>query len=317
MGISDLTLCLRALADPARLRLLALCADAPVPVSDLASALGASEPTVSRHLKALAAVGLVRRARRGQFVEYSLVTDGPYGVLVVEALRFVPQDDPALHRAQRRLLRRVAKSSAQPSEVASTLSPRLAGKESARVDAALAATILAGAGAGSRPRAADSWGLVIGVCPVQTLAALGARHGRLLVTVSGVAQRTAQRRRLADAGLDAQVVLRGDAAALLQGERVTTAFIDATGESGPASMDADLRWARSLLAGPGRCWLLADYDALEASQSGGGRPPPLELRARLEQQGYVAERIHPVEADGLHRLLVEASLRSVARVQAA
>jgi hypothetical protein len=103
----------------------------------------------------------------------------------------------------------------------------------------------------------------------------------------------------------------------LHGERIATAFIDATGEAGPASMDADLRWARSLLAGSGRCWLLADYDALEAGSAGGGLAPPLELRARLEQQGYVAERIHPVEADGLHRLLVEASLRSVARVQAA
>ena len=108
MAISDLTQCLSALADPARLRLLALCAAVPVPVSDLAAALGASEPTISRHLKALASVGLVRRARRGQFVEYSLVTDGPFGVLVVEALRFVPQDDPALHRAQRRLLQRAA-----------------------------------------------------------------------------------------------------------------------------------------------------------------------------------------------------------------
>ena len=316
MAISDLTQCLRALADPARLRLLALCAAAPVPVSDLAAALGASEPTVSRHLKALAAVGLVRRARRGQFVEYSRVTDGPFGVLVAEALRFVPADDPALQRAQRRLLQRTAKSVA-PSSSADVLAARSSGAESSRIDAALAATVLASAGAASRPRAADSLALVIGACPAQTLAALGTRHGRLLVTVSGVAQRTAQRRRLAEAGVDSQVVLRGDAAAMLQGERIATAFIDATGESGLVSMEADLRWVRSLLASAGRCWLLADYDALEASDPGGGRPPPLELRARLEQQGYVAERIHPIEADGLHRLLVEASLRSVARVQAA
>ena len=316
MTISDLSQCLRALADPARLRLLVLCAAAPVAVSDLAAALGASEPTISRHLKVLAAAGLVRRARRGQFVEYSLVQEGPFGVLVVEALRFVPRDDPALQRAQRRLQQRAEKSAAPPMSATSpaTLSR---GAESGRVDAALASTITASMGAASRPRAADSWALVIGACPLQTLAALGACHGRLLLTVGGVAQRTAQRRRLAEAGVEAQVVLRGDAAAQLQGERVATAFIDATGESGPASMEADLRWVRSLLASAGRCWLLADYDALEAAEGSGGRPPPLELRARLEQQGYVAERIHPLEADGLHRLLVEASLRSVARVQAA
>lgn len=316
MVISEVTQCLRALADPVRLRLLVLCAAAPVSVTDLAAALGASEPTISRHLKALATAGLVRRARRGQFVEYLLVTDGSFSTLVREALAHVPGDDAALLRAQRRLSQRAAKSAVS---VASGATPaaRAAVPESVRLDAALAATIRASTASHSRPRAADAWALVIGHCPTQTLAALAAHHGRLLVAVGGVAQRTAQRRRLADAGVAAQVVLRGDAAVLLAGERIATAFIDASGDAGPASMDADLRWARSLMAGPGRCWLLADYDALEAAQAGGGRPPPLELRARLEQQGYVAERIHPVEADGLHRLLAEASLRSVARVQAA
>lgn len=316
MIVSELTQGLRALADSARLRLLALCAAAPASVSDLAAALGASEPTISRHLKALATAGLVRRARRGQFVEYSLATDGPFAPLVTEALRCLPTDDPALQRAQRRLIQRTAKSNL-PAPSAAMSATRASASDSSRLDAALAATILSSTGAASRPRAADAWALVIGHCPTQTLAALAARHGRLLVAVGGVAQRTAQRRRLADAGVVAQVVLRGDAAVLLQGDRIATAFVDASGETGPASMDADLRWARSLLAGAGRCWLLADYDALEAAQSGAGRPPPLELRARLEQQGYVAERIHPLEADGLHRLLAEASLRSVARVQAA
>ena len=61
---------LRAVSDPARLRLLRLCFDQPTSVSELAAAVADSEPNVSRQLKQLATAGLLRRARRGQSVEY-------------------------------------------------------------------------------------------------------------------------------------------------------------------------------------------------------------------------------------------------------
>ena len=61
---------LRAVADPARLRLLRLCSDQPTSVSELAAATADSEPNVSRQLKQLALAGLLRRVRRGQRVEY-------------------------------------------------------------------------------------------------------------------------------------------------------------------------------------------------------------------------------------------------------
>jgi DNA-binding transcriptional ArsR family regulator len=56
MTIETLAGLLRALSDPCRLRLLVLCAERPAAVSALAAALDETEPTVSRHLKALAAV---------------------------------------------------------------------------------------------------------------------------------------------------------------------------------------------------------------------------------------------------------------------
>jgi DNA-binding transcriptional ArsR family regulator len=66
---------LRALAHPLRLRLLLLLADAPSRVTDLVDAVDASQPLVSRHLRLLRDVGLVRGERRGREVLYSVSDD--------------------------------------------------------------------------------------------------------------------------------------------------------------------------------------------------------------------------------------------------
>lgn len=57
----------KALADPHRVRILNLLANAPGPacVCDLTPQLGLSQPTVSFHLKKLVEAGLLRRERRG------------------------------------------------------------------------------------------------------------------------------------------------------------------------------------------------------------------------------------------------------------
>lgn len=64
-----------ALADPVRLRLLSILADAPtaeVCVCELVGPLGKSQPTISHHLKVLSDAGLVRGERRTKWVWYSL-----------------------------------------------------------------------------------------------------------------------------------------------------------------------------------------------------------------------------------------------------
>ena len=68
LPIDDIARMLRAVSDPARLRLLRLCFDQPTSVAELAAAVADSEPNVSRQLKQLATAGLLRRARRGQSV---------------------------------------------------------------------------------------------------------------------------------------------------------------------------------------------------------------------------------------------------------
>lgn len=67
---------LKALADPARLRLVSLIAahaDREACVCDLTEPLGLSQPTVSHHLKVLTDAGFLTRSKRGTWAYYRLV----------------------------------------------------------------------------------------------------------------------------------------------------------------------------------------------------------------------------------------------------
>ena len=69
---------LKALAEPARLRLLSLLLAAPdgeACTCDLTEPLGLSQPTVSHHLKKLAEAGLVHGERRGVWTYYRAAPD--------------------------------------------------------------------------------------------------------------------------------------------------------------------------------------------------------------------------------------------------
>lgn len=66
----------KAVADPARLRLLSLIAGhdgGEACVCDLTEPLGLSQPTVSHHLKVLVEAGLVTRDKRGRWSYYAVV----------------------------------------------------------------------------------------------------------------------------------------------------------------------------------------------------------------------------------------------------
>lgn len=74
---------LKALADPARLRLLSMIAaheGGEACVCDLTEPLGLSQPTVSHHLKVLLDAGLVSRDKRGVWAYYRLVDDALTGL---------------------------------------------------------------------------------------------------------------------------------------------------------------------------------------------------------------------------------------------
>lgn len=62
----------QALADPTRLRILALLRQMELSVGELAQVLGQSQPRVSRHLKILADAGLLERRKEGSWVFLTL-----------------------------------------------------------------------------------------------------------------------------------------------------------------------------------------------------------------------------------------------------
>jgi len=62
----------QALANPARIHIVAILADGPKTPSDLATELETGEPNVSRHLRVLHESGLVISAREGPHVLYAL-----------------------------------------------------------------------------------------------------------------------------------------------------------------------------------------------------------------------------------------------------
>lgn len=66
----------KALADPARIRILSIVASSPEQeacVCDLQEPLGLSQPTVSHHLKVLSQAGFLTRSQRGSWAYYSLI----------------------------------------------------------------------------------------------------------------------------------------------------------------------------------------------------------------------------------------------------
>ena len=156
---------LRAAGEPTRLRLLALIAQGELSVSDLAAAIGQSEPRVSRHLRILAEAGLIERQRQGQWVHYR-------SAAVAETTGFVRGLLAQLDRRDGRLA--LDRSAARSALVADGAG---ASGES-RLGRALAALIAA------EPAASGGAALVVGVAHPELLLA-SAPAARSCVALAG------------------------------------------------------------------------------------------------------------------------------------
>ncbi len=77
--MEDILKAMRALAEPTRLRILALCAQAELTVTDIMAILGQSQPRVSRHLRLLADAGILHRYREGAWAWYGLAPESESG----------------------------------------------------------------------------------------------------------------------------------------------------------------------------------------------------------------------------------------------
>ena len=81
----------KALADPARVRILnsLASADGPVCACEFNDGLGLAQPTVSHHLKKLVEAGLLEREQRGKWAYFSLKRDAVEKLAAVADLKGV------------------------------------------------------------------------------------------------------------------------------------------------------------------------------------------------------------------------------------
>src|SRR5450756_2258259 len=71
-GLSAATAAAKALAPPARLRVLAMLSGGPLCVCQMTAVLGSAPSTVSEHLRELKQAGLLVEEKNGKFVFYRL-----------------------------------------------------------------------------------------------------------------------------------------------------------------------------------------------------------------------------------------------------
>ena len=104
----------KALADPVRVRLVALCGVAECSVSELTHVTGLSQPRVSQHLKQLIAEDLLERFRDGHFVFYRVPSNGEHAPARRRLLALLPDDEPEFARDVEKLRKLRAEGESAP-----------------------------------------------------------------------------------------------------------------------------------------------------------------------------------------------------------
>lgn len=96
---------LKALAEPTRLRLVALLCRGDLSVKDLTSLLGQSQPRLSRHLKLLTDAGWIVRSPEGAWVYYRMSESADLNVVWAAVRAMMRSDDRQLAEDAERLQR--------------------------------------------------------------------------------------------------------------------------------------------------------------------------------------------------------------------
>ena len=301
---SGLVAWLRAAGEPTRLRLLALCTEGALSVSELAQALRQSEPRVSRHLRILCQAGLLQRLRQGQWVHYRLSDDADASGFARQLLSQLDRRDPLLLRDR------------SEARAAAVRDGEGVPTDSSRLDRALRAFVeTSGA-----PVPGGSV-LMVGAAHPELLA--GFAGGTRAITVLAPSRRAAQAARaFAERRGFACRVLAAASPDGLTGEDLARAggpfdallvAHQAGGEQPVARLLAQLRTA---VAPGGRLWIFQRYDSLEAARERVVEHPLARLRRLLDEAGLVCERLSPIEADGEHMLAAAARAASGATQRA-
>ena len=127
----------KALADPIRVRLVALCGVAECSVSELTDVTGLSQPRVSQHLKQLIAGDLLERFRDGHFVYYRVPSSSGDSSARRKLLGLLPDDEPEFARDLEKL--RKLRAEDEPGRLVESVDERFLHK--ALVDLTVAAPL--------------------------------------------------------------------------------------------------------------------------------------------------------------------------------
>jgi len=285
---------LRAIAEPTRLRLLAVLARGEFSVSELTAILGQSQPRVSRHLKLLDDCGLLERFREQHWIYYRVPVDTEGGRLARQLLDLLDHADPVLsgdeQRLQRVLLERAGRGAVQD------------GARAVATDELL--PLLAAEFALCRNESL----LYFGSAPDELLAGLG-RHARRVVGMNPsrhIVQRT--RAMLHSSGLSHCLLQQGELAALPQPSHSFDVVVVDRMLAGTERPASDLSEAVRVLRDGGRVLVVEDFDALERRMPEGN--PLVLLRAWLADAGLACDRLYPFDVSCAHLLLAVATARS-------
>lgn len=276
LSLDRLTLALRATAEPTRLRLLALCAEREIPVSELASLLGQSEPRVSRHLKILCSAGLLVRSRRGQWVRYRAAGEGDAGALVSFVLSRLDRGDRTLRRDRERAEQQAP---LQPVALADT-----------RAGRAAAGFLLGGEpGASGRGRARR---LLLVTPRERGLVEASFQLASHVTLVAGAERREALATLCEETG--APYSLRETLPPLAEGP-YDIVVVDASHLEQIQQLEATLESLRGNLATAARLCVVVPYGALESARGNVIAHPLAELRGALARTGFATTRLKPIE----------------------
>lgn len=284
---------LRAIAEPSRLRLLAILARGEFSVSELTEILGQSQPRVSRHLKLLDDSGLLERFREQHWIYYRVPVDTDGGRLARLLLEQLDTGDPVLVSDLERVQRVLAARGGR-------------GRVGENVASGMLADELVPLVAGELGEQGLDSLLYFGEAPDAVLTGLGSRARR--VVGMNAARHVVQRARavLHSAGLNHCVLQQGELTALPQPAQTFDAVLIDRVLARAERPAAALQEAARVLRPGGRVVLIEDFDALERRTSDAN--PLVLLRGWLADAGLACDRLRPFDVSGAHLLLAAAVL---------
>ena len=293
-AFDNLVRSLRAVAEPTRLRVLAVLARGEFSVTELTQILGQSQPRVSRHLKLLDDSGLLERFREQHWIYYRVPADTPGGRFARDLVARLDPADPVVASDMQRVSLLLDERARRP--VVRADMPRDAERSHEDFVLEIAAEL-----GGSRHEAL----LYFGVAPAEAIAAFGSRARRIVGMNPSRLEVQRARAALHSRGLTHCVMQRGDLKALPQASAsfdVVVLDCVLSGEARPA--DA-LREAARVLKAPGRLVLVEDYDALERRAT--ASHPLALMREWIAESGLACNRLRPVDVAGANLLLAVAT----------